>query len=548
MTAKIFRSILVASCIAVVACVIAFSVFLYDTFVDGMNETLMAEAKLVAVGVENYGREYLVSFQEDSRITWIDPSGKVLYDTRGDIAEMENHGDRKEVEEAFEYGVGMENRHSATMMSHSFYCAVKLSDGSVVRLSEDSSAFVPTLTKTLYTVLFILAAVVIVSVFLARLLAKNVVKPINSINFEKTDTDKIYGELSPLLHKINRQNQLIKNQMDDLKRRQQEFRAITENMGEGLIVVDKNAEILSYNRSALALLESEEVPYGANILDLNSNEGFTEAVRSALGGKKKHMVLRRGDKVLRFIASPVSTKEYGGAVIVILDITESEERDSLRREFTSNVSHELKTPLTSIYGISEIMAGGIVKPEDMQGFASDINKESGRLIRLVNDIIKLSQLDEGSTTLEKEQVDLLSVAKEVRERLKMVYRKNGISFNIEGGSVWVSGVPGILSEMVYNLCDNAIKYNKEGGSVTVTVDCCKGDARITVSDTGIGIPPEAKKRVFERFYRVDKSHSKEIGGTGLGLSIVKHGAAFHNAEVKLESELGRGTTIEIRFH
>ncbi len=548
MTARIFRSILLAAVLAMAACVTFFTWFMYDNFVSSMNDILMAEAKLVAVGVENYGREYLVSFQEDSRITWISPEGEVLYDTSGNISEMDNHSDRQEVKEAFEYGEGTENRYSGTLMRHSFYCAVKLSDGSVVRLSKDSSSFIPTVNRMLGAVVLILVAITVLSVLIAKLFSKGVVKPINDIDIENPEADKTYGELSPLLHKIHRQNQLIKSQMDDLKRHQQEFRAITENMGEGLIVVDKNGEILSYNRSALKLLDSTEVPYGTSIFQVNSDSVFREAVESALVGKKKHMKMRKGDKVLRFLAGPVSSKEeYQGAVIVILDITDTEERDSLRREFTSNVSHELKTPLTSIYGISEIMAGGIVRPEDMRGFAYDINKETGRLIRLINDIIKLSQLDEGSTTLEKEQVDLMSVAKEVKERLKMVYRKNSIEFKIEGHSAVVSGVHGILSEMIYNLCDNAIKYNKEGGSVTVTVDEYKGRPRVKVEDTGIGIPGDAKKRVFERFYRVDKSHSKEIGGTGLGLSIVKHGAAFHSADVKLESELGRGTTVEIRF-
>ena len=547
MTAKIFRSILLASAVVIICCALFFTWFTYDNFVGGMNETLMAEAKLVAVGVENYGRDYLVSFKEDSRITWISPEGEVLYDTSGDVSDMENHGARKEVIEAFENGEGMENRYSATMMRHSFYCSVRLSDGSVVRLSEDSDSFVPTVKRMLWVVALMLGAITLLSVLLAKILSKGIVKPINGIDIEDPDADTIYNELSPLLHKINRQNQLINTQMSDLKRRQQEFRAITENMGEGLVVVDEKGEILSYNKSALKLLGASEVPYGTSIFEVNGDEVFRETVESALGGTKRRVKIRRGDKVLRFLAGPVSTKEYGGAVIVILDITDTEEKESLRREFTSNVSHELKTPLTSIYGISEIMAEGIVKPEDMRGFAYDINKETGRLIRLVNDIIKLSQLDEGSTTLEKEQVDLMSVVKEVRERLKMVYRKNGIEFNVEGHSAVVSGVHGILSEMIYNLCDNAIKYNREGGSVTVTVDTYKGRPRVKVEDTGIGIPPEAKERVFERFYRVDKSHSKEIGGTGLGLSIVKHGAAFHSAEVKLESEYGRGTTVEIRF-
>ena len=547
MTARIFRSILLASFLAMTACVAFFTWFMYDNFVSGMNQTLMAEAKLVAVGVENYGKDYLVSFEEDSRITWISAEGTVLYDTSGNVDEMENHSDRKEVRQAFDSGEGMENRYSVTMMRHSFYCAVRLSDGSVVRISEDSTSFVPTINRTIGAVLLMLAVITLLSVLLAKLFSKNVVKPINGIDLENPDADKTYGELSPLLHKINRQNQLIKSQMDDLKRRQREFHAITENMGEGLVVIDKNAEVLSYNKSALKLLEASEVPYGTNIFEINGDDVLRETVESALAGKKKRVKIRRGDKVLRFLASPVSTRDYAGAVIVILDITDTEEKDSLRREFTSNVSHELKTPLTSIYGISEIMAGGIVKPEDMRGFAYDINKETGRLIRLINDIIKLSQLDEGSTTLEKEKVDLMSVAKEVRERLKMVYRKNGIDFKIEGTSVVVEGVHGILSEMIYNLCDNAIKYNKAGGKVTVTVDKYDDRPRVKVEDTGIGIPPEAKKRVFERFYRVDKSHSKEIGGTGLGLSIVKHGAAFHAAEVKLESELGRGTTVEIRF-
>ncbi len=547
MTKKIFNSILAVASLSVIICTLFMSILVYNSFSTHILKTLKSDAVLVRRGVEEYGASYLDKISGDNRLTWISAEGEVLFDTFGDAEDMENHGEREEIIEAREKGIGTSTRYSVTLGRHSFYYAVSLSDGSVIRVGEDSNSFMPLLSRIIYIMLFIIVLVVVISVPIARVLAKKVVRPINEMDIERLTSEGVYKEIAPLIHRINRQNNLISAQMTDLKRRQEEFRAITENMGEGLIVVDEGAEILSYNKSALKMLRAEGVVYGASIFEVSRNDAFADAVKKALSGDKTQTVFSHGERYFRVFASPVEREKCGGAVIVLLDVTEVEQREALRREFTSNVSHELKTPLTSIYGISEIMAGGIVKPEDMKGFAKNINDESGRLIRLINDIIKLSQLDEGTAPLEKERIDLMAVAKEVRSRLRLIYEKAGIDFVIEGESVFVTGVSGIISEMVYNLCDNAIKYNKEGGSVTVFVGYKEGRPCICVTDTGIGIAESDIGRVFERFYRVDKSHSKEKGGTGLGLSIVKHAAAYHNATLHLESKLGEGTCAWVIF-
>ena len=547
MTKKIFHSILAVASISVVICTLFMSILVYNSFSTHVLKTLKSDAVLVRRGVEEYGASYLDKVSGDNRLTWISDGGEVLFDTLSDAEDMENHAEREEVIEARKNGFGTSTRYSATLKRLSFYYAISLSDGSVIRVGEDSSSFMPLIRRIFYIMLVIIVLVVVISVPIARALSKKVVRPINEINIEEVTPEGVYKEIAPLIHRINRQNTLITAQMNDLKRRQEEFKAITENMGEGLIVVDAGGEVLSYNRSALKILREDSVIYGASIFEVSLSDAFADVVKKALSGDKTQTVFSHASRYYRVFASPVEGENYGGAVVVLLDVTEVEQREALRREFTSNVSHELKTPLTSIYGISEIMAGGIVKPEDMKGFAKNINDESGRLIRLINDIIKLSQLDEGTAPLETERIDLLAVAKEVRSRLRLIYEKAGIEFIIEGESVYIMGVSGIISEMIYNLCDNAIKYNKEGGSVRVSVGYEKGRAAVRVTDTGIGIAAGDKDRVFERFYRVDKSHSKAKGGTGLGLSIVKHAAAYHNAELSLESKIGEGTSVLVVF-
>ncbi len=401
----------------------------------------------------------------------------------------------------------------------------------------------------LWVIILALIVVILFSVGLAKTLAGKIVLPINRIDLEDPQVMEEYVELAPLLHRIKRQNELINLQLDDLKRRKEEFESITENMGEALIVTDNSADIITYNKSAAALFEGMGIGYGVSVFTASVGAEFEDAVRSALGGSRCEIELRRGERVYQVFTSPVKVdKRISGALIFVVDVTEKAGREAMRREFTSNVSHELKTPLTSISGISEIMMNGIVKPEDVAGFAENIHSEAGRLINLVNDIIKLSQLDENSIPLEKERVDLLMVAKEVKTRLRHVIAQSGVEFKLIGDSAFVMGIVPILSEMIYNLCDNAIKYNKKNGTVELTVGLRNGHPFVRVRDTGIGIPREAQSRVFERFYRVDKSHSREIGGTGLGLSIVKHAAAYHGAELTLESKLNEGTTVEIIFN
>ncbi len=435
-----------------------------------------------------------------------------------------------------------------SIMKDSTATEFKLGDGSSVLVYSSHGTVLSVMLQGSWIIATALLVVILFSVVFAKALSRKIVRPINKINLEDPQVREEYVELAPLLHRIKRQNELITLQLDDLKRRKQEFEDITENMGEALVVVDNNADIITYNKSAGTLFEGKGIGYGVSVFVANEGEDFVAVGKGALDGKRCGFELSRNEKVYQVFTSPVKVdKAVSGALIFVVDITEKAGRESMRREFTSNVSHELKTPLTSISGISEIMMNGIVRPEDVAGFAENIHNEAGRLINLVNDIIKLSQLDENSIPLEKENIDLLMVAKEVKTRLRHVIAQSGVEFKLIGESVFVMGIAPILSEMIYNLCDNAIKYNKKNGTVELTVGQREGKPFVRVKDTGIGIPREAQSRVFERFYRVDKSHSREIGGTGLGLSIVKHAAAYHGAELSLESKLNEGTTVEIVF-
>ena len=516
-----------------------------------MKSEVREETRFVRGAVELSGQDYLATVENTAnRITLIDTDGTVLYDNQADPATMENHSDREEFQEASTAGAGEATRISDTIAEQTFYYAVKLQNGQVLRVAATTDSVFAAVLAVLPWILGVEVLVAVCTVLFSNFLTKKIVAPINRLDLDHPADNEIYDELSPLLGKISRQNEVIAQQMKSLREKQEEFTSITENMSEGFLVLDNNTDILSYNTSALRLLGAESVPAESHVsaLALNRSAGFRSAVDGALAGKRSEQLVRQGGRCCQVMANPVLRDgEVEGAVVVILDITEREERENLRREFTANVSHELKTPLTSISGFAEIIKNGIVKPEDIPRFAGNIYEESQRLVTLVDDILNLSRLDEADVQLEREDFDLSSLARDVAGRLKASAKKNGVVITVIGDKAEINGVKSIVDEMVFNLVDNAVKYNKQNGRVTVTVDSSSDGIALTVTDTGIGIPQADVDRVFERFYRVDKSHSKEIGGTGLGLSIVKHGAAFHNAKVSLQSTEGEGTTVRLVF-
>ena len=516
-----------------------------------MKSEVREETRFVRGAVELSGQDYLATVENTAnRITLIDTDGTVLYDNQADPATMENHSDREEFQEASTAGAGEATRISDTIAEQTFYYAVKLQNGQVLRVAATTDSVFAAVLAVLPWILGVEVLVAVCTVLFSNFLTKKIVAPINRLDLDHPADNEIYDELSPLLGKISRQNEVIAQQMKSLREKQEEFTSITENMSEGFLVLDNNTDILSYNTSALRLLGAEAVPAESHVsaLALNRSAGFRSAVDGALDGKRSEQLVRQGGRCCQVMANPVLRDgEVEGAVVVILDITEREERENLRREFTANVSHELKTPLTSISGFAEIIKNGIVKPEDIPRFAGNIYEESQRLVTLVDDILNLSRLDEADVQLEREDFDLSSLARDVAGRLKASAKKNGVVITVIGDKAEINGVKSIVDEMVFNLVDNAVKYNKQNGRVTVTVDSSSDGTALTVTDTGIGIPQADVDRVFERFYRVDKSHSKEIGGTGLGLSIVKHGAAFHNAKVSLQSTEGEGTTVRLVF-
>lgn len=550
MKRKIFSGIFLVSVLTFLACLVLILGVLYNYFDMQLIEGLHTEGTTIAAGIEAGGETYLQNLtMYDNRLTWIAADGEVLFDNQADPSSMENHLDREEIAEALQSGQGESSRYSETLSQKTVYYALKLSDNSVIRLSDTRSTVWNLLFGMFQPILLVLTIAIILSAILASRISKSIVRPINAIDLEAPDVEGNYDEISPLLLKIHHQNEQIRRQMEELRRQREEFQLITENMSEGFLVVDAKTELLSYNSAALRLLGSGPVEGTPSVLTLNRGESFRHAVETALAGEHCEQTMSLGSAVYHVIANPVThQKKPAGAVIVILDCTERELRDQMRREFTSNVSHELKTPLTSIYGVSEMIANGIVKPGDIRSFAQNIHEESGRLITLIEDIMKLSQLDENSIPADPVAVDLYQLAASVIERLKRQAEERNIAVDLDGGTAIVQGIPNVLEEMIYNLCDNAIKYNRDGGRVRISVNKDKdGHPVVRVQDTGIGIPKEHQARVFERFYRADKSHSKKIGGTGLGLSIVKHAAAYHGATVRLESEEGKGTIVTVRF-
>lgn len=548
MTKKIFRNCLAVGIWVFLLSVALFMGMLYQYFTDRLADELETETWLVAQGVETMGMDYLNGLHSTNRITWVDRDGTVLYDNTVDASTMENHGDREEIKQAILGSQGTARRESATLSQRTIYVAQRLEDGTVIRLAAQQHTVVRLLLSMVQPIIIILLVTLGFAAVLSSRLSKSIIRPILELDLEHPEESGVYDELSPLLTRIRRQNDTIRDQIELLRQRRQEFTALTENMSEGFLLLDSKGRVLSYNTGALKLLGASAPQEEANVLTLDRSDPFRQVVSQVLEGLRCQGRLERNGRSLQVLADPVFRDgECAGAVLVLLDVTEKEQGEQMRREFTANVSHELKTPLTSISGMAEIMKDGLVRQEDIPGFAADIYKESQRLIRLVEDIIHLSRLDEGGADLEKQELDLLQLANTVRDRLLPTAKQNEVTLELTGDHQTICGIASVVEEMIYNLCDNGIKYNHLGGKVTVTVAGEPELVTLTVADNGIGIPAADQARVFERFYRVDKSHSKEIGGTGLGLSIVKHGAALHNAQVELDSVPGQGTTVRIKF-
>ncbi len=547
MTKRIFTSIILASVIVLLASGGLTMGVLYNHFGNQLEEELRTEAEFLSIAVENEGMGAFDSIpSEAERITYIDTDGTVLFDNRSNADDMENHLDREEIQEAMEDGSGMAVRESDTLSQRTLYYALRLVDGTVLRVSSTQYSLPGLLGGMIQPLLIILILMLILAGFLASRLAKNIVNPLNRLDLDHPEENQTYEEVAPLLTKINRQQKSLQAEIADAKRQQEEFSIITDNMEEGFLVIDSHTEVLSYNSSALRLLGAREQDARQSVLALNRSESFQRTVEKVLGGQ--HVISNQEFQGItcQVAANPVFQEgKVTGAVILILDVTEKMKGEQMRREFTANVSHELKTPLTSISGFAEIINDGFVKPEDTKKFAGRIFKEAQRLITLVNDVIKISQLDEGKLPYEKEEVDLYEAVRETFLRIEDHAKAEGVHLYLYGPHIKSNTVKTILDEIIYNLCDNGIKYNKKGGSLTVTISQEGEKPVVTVEDTGIGISEEDQKRIFERFYRVDKSHSKAIGGTGLGLSIVKHGTMFLGADMKVESTLGEGSKFTL---
>ncbi len=549
MTKRIYRGILLSSVITMLACLIFTIGIQYQMYDESTKDSLKDKAYIISLNSESGDLSKYADAKE--RITLITSSGKVLFDNKAIADKMENHLSRKEVKEALDSGEGYAVRRSETLGSKSCYYALKLKNGNILRISDDSLTVWTVLINLLPAICAIAIMTLVLSSVLAAVISKKILKPLNSIDLENPDAQNVYDELIPFINKINMQNRKIDRQIARLTRSRREFDIITENMSEGLVLTDIKGNILTHNKGIEKFFGVGEDINGKNILTLNRSEVFREIFSDITEKRRGEDILSLNGRYYDMTANPVYDEDGTpcGAVILAVDITEKEKREKLRREFTANVSHELKTPLTSISGISDMLMNGIVAPEDIKGFAGDINKESARLITLVNDIIKLSELDEGAYSTETdEKVDLLKTAAVVKERLEAIAAKKNVKIAVTGEDAEITGGESLVFEMLYNLCDNAVKYNKENGNVTVSVGTSEGAPFVTVKDTGIGIPPEYTDRIFERFFRVDKSRSKESGGTGLGLSIVKHIAMSLGADIRVESTVGKGTEITVTFN
>lgn len=538
MTGKIIRSLFSLAMLVLVIGAALFSGILYGYYEKQSFASLAQEAEQLQQTMEYVSPEQMRSAD---RITLISPDGTVLYDSVARADAMENHLSREEVVQALREGTGKSSHYSSTVLKKNLYYALRLEDGNVLRLSREQSSLGAMLLNMAWPIAATVAGLLLLAAGLSVRLARQITQPINAISPD--DPQDVYPELQPLTQRLRQQRETIRNQMDELSRRMREFSAMTENMSEGFLLIDLRGHVLTENHSASMLL-----PTDADNIAKCSQRELCQAAQQALTGQRCERLLQQGERTLSVIASPVlESGQVTGAVVLTLDVTEREQREKLRREFSANVSHELKTPLTSISGFAELMSQGLVPPDKVREFSLDIQKECTRLTNLVEDIIDLSRLEEGGGDMTWEDTDLYTLCDDVLQSLEPVAKRQTVTLRLAGESLQVRGVYQVLREMIYNLCDNAIKYNRSGGSVTVTVARSAGRAFVTVADTGIGIPYEDQSRVFERFYRVDKSHSRAIGGTGLGLSIVKHAAALHGAEIKLQSQPEDGTVITVLF-
>ena len=549
MTKRIFRTVFVVAISIFIASAVLFMTVLYDYFSGIQQNQLRMQIDLASQGVEDEGLDYLKNLNiKDYRVTWIGTDGKVLYDSISEADEMENHFEREEVKEALSEGYGASSRYSSTLTQRYLYGAKRLPDGTVIRLSVTQNSLLILTLGMLQPIMIIFVIAIILSAFLASRLSKKIVKPLNELNLDKPLDNNGYDELSPLFRRIDTQQKEISRQSEELKQRQNELEVMTSAMSEGIILLNNRGTVLSINKAAAKLFGTDCFCIGEDIVSINRSLELAQLLNKAKNGEHSERVVELGCGQYQMMASPViSNNIVSGIVLLILDVTEKEKAEQLRREFTANVSHELKTPLHTISGSAELLANGMVKPEDIPIFLKRIYSETQRMIQLVEDIIRLSHLDEGAEDMKWDMVDLYAVAEETINSLADEAESNGIKFELYGETVLINGIRQLLQEIIYNLCDNAIKYNCRGGSVSVGVKNENEFAVLTITDTGIGIPAEHQERIFERFYRVDKSHSKEIGGTGLGLSIVKHAAKLHNAEIELHSIVNKGTEITIKF-
>lgn len=549
MTKKIFRSICFTAISALLTALVLIMAVLYSYFSDNRMKQLITQTELVARAVETQGLTYLDGLNPDGyRITWVDSDGSVKFDSTTDNKNMENHLEREEIKAALAKGFGQSSRYSATLTQKQLYCAKRLSDGTVIRLSVSHLTWLALFLSMLLPIFAILAAVICLSLFMAYRLSKKIIKPLNELNLDNPKSSDVYEELSPLINRISSQQLQIKAQSSELERKKDEFETATANMSEGIILLNENGFVISINQTASKLLGISSYCVGKELLLFDNTVGLSELLKNAAAGSHGEMPVSIGEEDYQFSASPiVSDGGVCGVALIIFDITEKKKAEQMRREFSANVSHELKTPLQSISGCAELLLNGMVGPGEVPRFSERIYSESKRMITLIDDIIKISHLDEGAADTRYEETDIYELAGTAVKNISSAAELAGVTVALSGKPAVINGIPQLLYEIVFNLCDNAVKYNKRGGNVFVDVSKDKNTVRLSVRDTGIGIPAEHHQRIFERFYRVDKSHSKEAGGTGLGLSIVKHAAMLHNAAIELESFPNKGTLVTVIF-
>ncbi|MCM1496061.1 MAG: ATP-binding protein [Bacteroides sp.] len=548
MTKKIFKSIMIVAGVVLTASLVIILGCLYDYFSEVQEKQLEDELSLAATAVEMNGQEYLEELQSRGyRLTWVAENGEVIYDTQSDAENMENHGDREEIKQALQSEEGKSLRYSTTLLEKTLYCARRLNDGSVLRISVSRATVWMLVLGIMQPILVVIAAALILSGVLAGRISKHIVEPLNSLDLEKPLENDTYEELSPLLNRINKQHKQIDMQLSELQRKNDEFAQITQGMTEGLVLLNEKNMILNINPAALKLFHTSEFCVGKDFLTVERSPGVNHAIQDAFSNGHSEIHMEREGKEYQLHINRIESNDAViGAVVLVFDITEAAFAERNRREFTANVSHELKTPLQSIMGSAELMENGLVKSEDMTRFVGHIRTEAERLVTLIDDIIRLSQLDEGCD-MPFENVDLYEVTTDVTAGLQDIASMKDIEIIVTGETVRIKSVRRLLTEIIFNLCDNAVKYNKDGGRVEVSISRQENHAVISVKDSGIGIPPEHQARIFERFYRVDKSRSKESGGTGLGLSIVKHAVQYLNGRIDLQSSPGEGTVIQILF-